>query len=205
MERLTKRLRLRMWRDADLDPLAALDGDTEVMRYIGDGAPLTRDQVAGSLARLRKGWQERGFGRFAVDVQGTGEFAGWVGLSVPDFLPEALPAVEIGWRLRREHWGHGYAPEAAREVLAFGFEDVGLQEIISIADVRNQASLRVMTKLGMRLKRRTTVPRSGRPVQITRITREEYVAVLGTNSRHGWRRCSSGPNRCRPSSTGCAC
>ncbi|MFD3421827.1 GNAT family N-acetyltransferase [Streptomyces decoyicus] len=182
MERLTERLRLRMWRDADLDPLAALDGNPKVMRYIGDGSPLTRDQAAGSLARLRNGWQERGFGRFAVDVQETGEFAGWVGLSVPDFLPEVLPAVEIGWRLRQEHWGRGYAPEAAREVLAFGFEDVGLQEIISIADVRNQASLRVMTKLGMRLKHRTTVPGSGRPAQITRITRKEYGADLGAMS-----------------------
>jgi RimJ/RimL family protein N-acetyltransferase len=182
VERLTERLRLRMWRDADLDPVATMDGDPEVMRYIGDGSTRTREQVAGGLARAREGWEERGFGLFAVEVRETGELAGWVGLAVPDFLPEVLPAVEIGWRLRREHWGRGYATEAAREVLAFGFGEVGLEEIISIVDVRNQASLRVTTKLGMRPKRRTTVPGRGQSIQVTAITREEYAAVPGATS-----------------------
>jgi RimJ/RimL family protein N-acetyltransferase len=172
-----------MWRDADLGPLAAMDGDPEVMRYIGDGSTRTREQVAGALARERERWRERGFGLFAVEVRETGEFGGWVGLAVPDFLPEVLPAVEIGWRLRQEHWGRGYATEAAREVLAFGFGEVGLEEIISIADDRNQASLRVMAKLGMRPKHRTTVPRTGQSVQVTAITREEHAAVPGATGK----------------------
>jgi RimJ/RimL family protein N-acetyltransferase len=182
VERLTERLRLRTWRGADLDPLVAMDGDPEVMRYIGDGSTRTREQLAGALARERERWQERGFGLLAVEVRETGEFAGWVGLAVPEFLPEVLPAVEIGWRLRREHWGRGYATEAAREVLAFGFGEAGLEEIISIADVRNQASLRVMAKLGMRPKHRTTVPRSGQSVQVTAITRTEHTATPGATS-----------------------
>jgi RimJ/RimL family protein N-acetyltransferase len=140
VEQLTERLRLRLWRDADLGPLAAMDGDPEVMRYIGDGSTRTREQVAGALARERERWRERGFGLFAVEVRETGEFGGWVGLAVPDFLPE---------------------------------------EIISIADDRNQASLRVMAQLGMRPKHRTTVPRTGQSVQVTAITREEHAAVPG--------------------------
>ncbi|WP_433356391.1 GNAT family N-acetyltransferase [Microtetraspora malaysiensis] len=182
MERLTERLRLRMWRDDDLDPLAAMDGDPEVVRYIGDGVPRTREQTADTLARLRQRWQERGFGLFAVEVRETGEFAGWVGLTVPEYLPELLPAVEIGWRMARAHWGRGYATEAAREVLAFGFREVGLDEIVSVALVDNTASLRVMAKLGMRPERRTAVPSSGRPVQVTVITREEYAATPGAAS-----------------------
>ncbi|MGP3966838.1 GNAT family N-acetyltransferase [Streptomyces sp. 6N223] len=182
VERPTERLRLRMWRDADLDPLAAMDGDPEVMRYIRDGSTRTREQAAGALTRERERWRERGYGLFAVEVRETGEFAGWVGLAIPEFLPEVLPAVEIGWRLRREHWGRGYATEAAREVLAFGFGEVGLKELISIVHVRNQASLRVTTKLGMRPKHRTTVPGSGQSVQVMAITREEYAAVPGATS-----------------------
>ncbi|MFF3666296.1 GNAT family N-acetyltransferase [Microtetraspora malaysiensis] len=182
MERLTERLRLRMWRDDDLDPLAAMDGDPEVMRYIGDGVPRTREQTAEALVRLGLGWQERGFGLFAVEVRETGDFAGWVGLAVPEFLPEVMPAVEIGWRLGRAHWGRGYATEAASEVLAFGFREVGLDEIVSVAHVENTASLRVMAKLGMRPERRTAVPSTGRPVQVTVITREEYAATPGAAS-----------------------
>ncbi|WP_433424901.1 GNAT family N-acetyltransferase [Microtetraspora malaysiensis] len=182
MERLTERLRLRMWRDDDLDPLAAMDGDPEVMRYIGDGVPRTREQAAEALVRLGLGWQERGFGLFAVEVRETGEFAGWVGLAVPEFLPEVMPAVEIGWRLGPAHWGRGYATEAASEVLAFGFREVGLDEIVSVAHVDNTASLRVMAKLGMRPERRTAVPSTGRPVQVTVITREEYAATPGAAS-----------------------
>lgn len=87
-----------MRRDDDLDRPAALDGDPEVMRYIGDGTPLTREQVTDAATRLRAAWQERGFGLFAAEVRETGEFAGWVGLSIPAFLPEVMPTVERSGR-----------------------------------------------------------------------------------------------------------
>ncbi|MFE0458518.1 GNAT family N-acetyltransferase [Kitasatospora sp. NPDC058965] len=169
----TARLRLRQWHDADLDRLAALDADPEVMRYIADGTTHTREQTAESLLRIRTGWAERGFGLFAVELLDSGRFAGWVGLNVPRFLPEILPAVEIGWRLRRDCWGHGYATEGARAVLDFGFETVGLERIVSIHQLPNTASARVMAKLGMVPERRTTVP-GGRPVQVTELTRQAY-------------------------------
>ncbi|WP_340378136.1 GNAT family N-acetyltransferase [Streptomyces sp. SS7] len=162
----TERLLLRQWRDTDLDPLAEMEADPEVMRYIGDGSPGTRERSAAALERMRAGWDERGFGLFAAEESETGELIGWVGLAVPAFLPEVLPAVEIGWRLRRRSWGRGYATEAARVVLAFAFEEAGLDRVVSICHVDNLASARVMTKLGMTLDRTTHVPGHGRRVHV---------------------------------------
>src|SRR5215475_1952059 len=151
----TPRLLLRRWREDDLEPLAAMNADPEVMRYIGDGSVRDRQQTATGLAQVEREWDERGYGLFAVEVRETGRLAGWVGLAAPAFLPEVLPAVEIGWRLGREYWGNGIATEAARVVLRFGFDDVGLDRIISIRHVDNRASGRVMEKLGLRFDRKT--------------------------------------------------
>ncbi|MFF8398987.1 GNAT family N-acetyltransferase [Streptomyces sp. NPDC016172] len=175
-ERRTERLWLRQWREADLDPLAEMDADPDVMRYIGDGSPGTRERTAAALARVRATWDERGYGLFAAEETATGELVGWVGLAVPAFLPEIMPAVEIGWRLRRRSWGRGYATEAAREVLAFAFDEgeADLDRVVSICHVDNHASIRVMTKLGMTSDRITRVPAHGRPVQVMSLTREAH-------------------------------
>jgi RimJ/RimL family protein N-acetyltransferase len=175
-ELTTPRLLLRQWRDDDLDPLAAMNADPEVMRFIGDGSLRDRQQTAAGLAQVRREWSERGYGLFAVEVLQTGQLAGWVGLAVPAFLPEVLPAVEIGWRLGRAYWGAGIATEAARVVLRFGFDDCGLDRIISIRHVDNRASGRVMDKLGLRFDRRTVVPAHGQPVEVRAITHGEYLA-----------------------------
>lgn len=175
----TERLVLRRWREDDLEPLAAIDGDPEVMRFIGDGSVHTREQTAAALAFMERGWDERGFGIFAVELRETGELAGWVGLTVPGFLPEVLPAVEIGWRLGRRFWGRGIATEAAREALRFGFTEAGLDRIISICHVDHHASARVMTKLGMRQERETVVPAHGQPVRVLAITRSEFDVIHG--------------------------
>ena len=176
IELATPRLILRGWRDGDLDPLAAMNADPEVMRYIGDGSVRDRQQTAAGLAQVERDWKERGYGPFAVEVRETGQLAGWVALAVPAFLPEVLPAVEIGWRLGRAFWGAGIATEAARVVLRFGFEDCGLDRIISSRHVDNRASGRVMEKLGLRFDRRTVVPAYGQPVDVFAMTREEYLA-----------------------------
>ena len=167
----TPRLTLRRWRPDDLPPLAAIYADADVMRYIGDGSVRSWDETAASIASMERDWNERGYGLFAVELRDGAQLAGWVGLSVPNFLPEVLPAVEIGWRLGRGFWGCGYATEAAREVLRFGFDDVGLDRIISIRHVDNVASARVMAKLGMLPDRVTSVPAHGRPVQVMALTR----------------------------------
>lgn len=173
----TARLVLRVPDEGDLDPLAGINADPEVMKYIGDGSTRTREQTADGIARARREWDEYGYGMFAVDLREDGRFIGWVTLTEPVFLPEILPAVEIGWRLGRGFWGHGYATEAARVVLRFGFTACGLDRIVSIRHVANDASRRVMEKLGMRVDRETVVPATAQPVVVHAITRREYEAA----------------------------
>jgi RimJ/RimL family protein N-acetyltransferase len=168
----TERLVLRGWDvGADLDAYAAICADPEVMRFIGDGSPLTRAESAERLRTFEAMWQERGFGLYAVELAKTGELIGFTGLAVPEFLPEILPAVEIGWRLARPQWGQGYATEAARAALAFGFDRVRLERIVSVHTVGNEASANVMRKIGMHFDRETIHPGNGRAVRVYAIDR----------------------------------
>jgi RimJ/RimL family protein N-acetyltransferase len=170
----TDRLSLRRWQDDDLDDLAAMNADPEVMRYILDGSVRDRQQSAQSLAKMERQWEDRGFGLFAVELRATGVLIGWAGLAVPEFLPEVLPAVEIGWRLARAWWGQGYATEAAAAALRFGFDDLSLDRVISIRHVDNDRSARVMAKLGLTYQFDTVVPEHHQPVAVHAITRGQY-------------------------------
>ena len=168
----TDRLVLRRWDvTGDLDPWAAVCADPEVMRYIGDGSIATRAECAERLEHFETTWRERGFGLFAIERRDTGEFIGNTGLAVPDFLPEILPAVEIGWRLGRAHWGQGFATEAARAALAFAWKPVGLDRVVSVHAVGNDPSGNVMRKIGMHLDRETVHPTNGRRVRVYAIDR----------------------------------
>ncbi|MFC1401708.1 MULTISPECIES: GNAT family N-acetyltransferase [Streptacidiphilus] len=173
----TERLVLRGWRDEDLEMLVELDSDPEVMRYVGDGKVKSREEAAAWFDRIRAAWAELGYGLFAVELAESGELTGWVGLAVPRFLPEIMPAVEIGWRLLPRHWGRGIATEAAREALRFAFEEAELDRVVSICHVDNEPSRRVMEKLGLRQDRLTTVPAHDKPVRVLAITREEYAVT----------------------------
>jgi RimJ/RimL family protein N-acetyltransferase len=144
----TERLLLRAWRSSDAAPFAALNADPEVTHYLR--GPMSRDDSDELLARIRGHWQEHGFGLYAVEVKDGGAFVGFVGLAIPSFLPEVLPAVEVGWRLAREHRGKGYATEGARASVAHGFGELGLAQIISIIDPGNAASVRVAERLEMK-------------------------------------------------------
>ena len=172
----TTRLVLRQPEESDAEPLMAMDADPEVMRYIGTGAiiPPDRERALQAMTRRREQWDEQGFGMCSVIVRETGDYAGWVMLAVPAFLPEILPAVEIGWRLRREYWGQGYATEAATELLRFGFAGAGLDRVVSIRDTDNARSERVMDKLGLRFECQTTVPATGQLVAVHAIARQEF-------------------------------
>ena len=178
MNRETVRLRLHRVDLDDLDGLCGLNADPEVMRFILDGSILDREQTTHRLAAMREHWGEHGYGIFALRWRGTGEFVGWAGLSTPAFLPEVMPAVEIGWRLLRQWWGKGIATEAASEVLRFAFDDVGLVQLLSIRHVDNDASGRVMDKLGFQTYLRTVVPVYEQPVSVSRLTVEQYRAGL---------------------------
>lgn len=163
----TDRLVLRQWDvDADLDAYAALCADPEVMRYIGDGSTKDRDVCREQLDSFERAWHDRGFGLFAIERRDNGEMAGFTGLAVPEFLPEILPAVEIGWRLARSQWGVGFATEAARAVLGFAFDDLGLRRVVSVHVIGNDASANVMRKLGMHPDRDTVHPGNGRAVRV---------------------------------------
>jgi RimJ/RimL family protein N-acetyltransferase len=142
----TDRLLLRQWQDDDLDPWAIMNADPEVREFFPE--LLTREQAAGSLEHFRTELDERGWGWWAVEVSETGAFIGMAGL---DPVDEGVPfhGVEAGWRLARPAWGHGYATEAARAVLAYGFETLGLPEILAITAAGNTRSRAVMRRLGM--------------------------------------------------------
>ncbi|WP_308193243.1 GNAT family N-acetyltransferase [Micromonospora trifolii] len=162
----TPRLLLRCMRSDDLDGFAAINAQPEVMRYIHDGRTLDRAATAERLANSQRQWDKHGFGLYAVEVRETGELAGFTGLAVPTFLPEIMPAVEIGWRLGRAHWGRGLATEAAQAVVAHTRAALDLRRLVSIHVVGNEASARVMVKLGMSLERETVQPDTGRQVRV---------------------------------------
>jgi RimJ/RimL family protein N-acetyltransferase len=143
----TERLILRPWREEDLVPFAALNADPAVMEHLP--GTLSRAQSDALAARIRAEMAEYGFGLWAVEVPGIAPFIGFTGLAVPRFSEHFTPCVEIGWRIARELWGRGYAPEAARAALAHGFGPLGLDEIVSFTSVANVRSRRVMEKLGM--------------------------------------------------------
>ena len=144
----TARLRLRQWREEDLAPFAALNADPQVMEFFPK--VLTRAESDAVAGRIRDHFVRHGFGLWAVEVRGAADFVGFVGLAVPSFDAHFTPCVEIGWRLAREHWGHGYATEAATAALAFGFVDRALEEIVAFTVPANIPSRRVMGRLGMR-------------------------------------------------------
>ncbi|MGA5133749.1 GNAT family N-acetyltransferase [Streptomyces olivoreticuli] len=142
----TARLALRPWRETDLAPWAAMNADPEVREHLGP--VLSREQSDASVARFRAEFEERGFGWWAVEVLATGEFIGFAGLDeVDDGMP--FTGVEIGWRLARPSWGHGYATEAARAALDFGFGTLGLPEILAVTTATNLRSRAVMSRIGM--------------------------------------------------------
>jgi RimJ/RimL family protein N-acetyltransferase len=140
-------LRLRRWREADREPFASLNADPAVMEYFPDR--LTQRQSDGLIEEIEAGFERRAFGLWAIEVRATGTFVGFTGLDEPSFDAHFTPAVEVGWRLARAAWGSGYATEAARASLAFGFEEVDLDEIVSFTSAGNERSRAVMERIGM--------------------------------------------------------
>jgi RimJ/RimL family protein N-acetyltransferase len=185
-----ERLILRQWRDSDLEPFAEMNADPEVMRYFP--ARLTKEESAASMERLRRAIDERGWGLWAVDVDGV--FAGFTGLNVPSFFAPFTPCTEIGWRFRREFWGRGLAYRAACEAVAFGFESLKLAEIVSFTAATNLRSRRLMERLKFQrdagedfdhpsipeghVLRRHVLYRLKRSVQFGAATEERSVATV---------------------------
>ena len=142
----TGRLVLRRWTLADREPFAALNADPDVMRYFP--SLMTGAQSDAFADRIEATFERHGFGLWAVEVKGGPPFIGFTGLQP---LSPLVPytGIEVGWRLARPAWGRGYATEAARAALAYGFDVAGLDEVVSITTVRNAPSRAVMERLGM--------------------------------------------------------
>ena len=150
MERVeleTQRLRLRGWRDTDLDPLAEMCADPLVMRYFP--SLLSRDECAAAIARCRLHILRHGFGFWALERKTDGRFIGLTGLSWSPLQLPFCPAVEIGWRLVWDQWGQGLALEAAQASLTFAFERLELPDVVAYTAAVNEPSLRLMRSLGM--------------------------------------------------------
>jgi RimJ/RimL family protein N-acetyltransferase len=149
----------------DLDALARLHAEETFWRY-PFGRGWSRGETEAFLERTLARYADPGLGVCAVVVRDTGELAGWAGLAVPQFLPEILPAVEVGWRLGNQFWGRGYATEAGAEWVRHGFDVLALDEIVSIYEPDNVASGAVMKRLGFTLERDTVDPERGIPLRV---------------------------------------
>ena len=143
----TERLLLRHWRPSDRDAFAAMNADPEVMRHFP--APLEAAESDALLRRIASELDERGWGLWALEERSSGGLIGFTGLSPVPFPAPFAPAVEIGWRLKRSHWGRGLASEAARASLAHGFGALGLDEIVAFTFIGNERSRTVMASIGM--------------------------------------------------------
>ncbi len=162
----TARLRLRMFRQEDLDNLAALFADPDVMRYVADGEPADREQAHKALDSIIEHWRRHGFGRWAVEDKATRNFVGFGGLRSLFGMPEVV------YHFAMAHWGKGFATELGRASLKYGFETHRFDRIVAIAKPENAASIHVMEKLGMHFEKRT----SYYDIEVVRyaIAREEF-------------------------------
>ncbi len=146
-ELLSERLRLRRWRPEDSESFAALNADPAVMEHFP--APLDRGASDALIATIEADFERHGFGLWALEPREGGELLGLTGLEVPSFEAHFTPAVEIGWRLARPAWGYGFASEAAAAALSYGFDELGLDQVVSFTAVGNARSRAVMERLGM--------------------------------------------------------
>jgi RimJ/RimL family protein N-acetyltransferase len=142
------RICLRQWREEDRDAFAAMNSDARVMEFFLHR--LSRVESDAMVDGIHKDFSERGFGLWAVEVPDVAPFIGFAGLAVPGFSAHFTPCVEIGWRLTFEHWGRGYATEAARLALGYGFGTLALSEVVTFTSATNHRSRAVMERIGMR-------------------------------------------------------
>lgn len=143
----TARLLLRRWRESDHAPFAVLNSDPLVTEHLPDR--LERAESDDLIATIETGFEAHGYGLWALEERATGAFVGFTGLTIPSFQAHFTPAVEVGWRLALSAWGRGYATEAGLASVAFGFLEVGLDEIVSFTSADNVRSRAVMERIGM--------------------------------------------------------
>jgi RimJ/RimL family protein N-acetyltransferase len=166
-----------MFRAEDFEPYARMMADPEVTRFLGGGAPLDRTEAWRSLAAHLGHWTLRGYGMWALEEKASGLFVGRAG----PFDPEGWPGFEIGWALAREHWGKGYATEAARRALGAAFADLGRTHVVSLIVPENRASIRVAERLGEEPEGEAEL--SGRKVLVYGLSRERWERLAADGTR----------------------
>lgn len=169
----TERLILREWRPADFEPLAGFLADPDVMRYLS-GKPLSRPDAWRSMSMSIGHWFLRGHGVWAVERKSDGAFIGRIGL----INPEGWPGLEVGWTLGKPYWGQGYATEAARASMNYGFLTQPVDRLISVIDPDNKPSQAVAQRLG---------ETKGSRVQLT-IAGETFTADVWSITREEWKK-----------------
>lgn len=173
-ELVTDRLRLRQWVQSDLDPLIEIFSKPEMWHY-----PLRRgftpEQTTNFLARQIAAQDLHEIALLAAEDRFTHQLLGYIGLGEPNFLPEIMPAVEIGWRLDPLVWGRGLATEGAMAVLNHAFEELDLDELVSIFQPENIASGMVMIHLGMHFDRDTIDPARDIPLRVYRLSQSQWI------------------------------
>ena len=179
---------MRTWRAEDQDPFAAMNADPEVMEHFPHA--LSREESAATIEWIEDGFETRGWGLWALEPLATGRFIGFTGLSVPSFETHFTPAVEVGWRLARDAWGHGYATEAASASMRFGFEQADLGQIVSFTSFPNLRSQAVMERIGMTRDpdgdfEHPSIP-EGSPLRhhmLYRISRRDWLAATASEAQ----------------------
>ncbi|BAY24849.1 GCN5-related N-acetyltransferase [Calothrix sp. NIES-2100] len=164
----TERLLLRMFHEQDFEDYFAIFSDREVVRYLGDGEPLSRFTAWRSMAAMVGHWQLRGYGMWAVEERNSGVLLGRIGF----WKPEGWPGFEIGWALKPAYWGRGYATEGAKAALNYGFSSLDIDHVISLIYPENIRSIQVAQRLGEKLEDKTRL--FDRDVLIYGITREQW-------------------------------
>lgn len=168
----TARLRVRPLASGDLDVIVRIHTDPALMRHIHRGVPHTPDECVVDLARALAHWRDHRCGSFVVTTR-AGQLVGTVGFTTPEWLPEVMPARDVGWTIVQEHQGHGYATEAARATIDWYFASFRDDRVVGIHNSDNPRSGAVMQRLGMRWSRRTRHPMLGYPLEIWETTRAE--------------------------------
>ena len=168
----TERLILRQWTLADFETFAAMVAEPEVMRFLSpDGKPLTRFQAWQGFSGTVGHWTLRGFGQFAVIDRSSSDIIGRIG----PWQPEGWPGLEVGWTLRPQYWGRGYATEAAAKCMEFAFEQLHCDRVLSLISEGNVRSIRVAERLGETRECSITLPHMPAiPVLQYGITQQEW-------------------------------
>ena len=180
---ITERLELRRFESADLGGLARVFSHPEVWHF-PYGRAFSRAETAAFLETQIRAWDACGFGCWIAIERASAQIIGYVGISVPTFLPEILPAVEVGWRFEPAAWGKGFASEGALAALAESFSTLELDEVCSVPQSTNPPSAAVCERIGMRLERKVPIPANDKRGELEgllyKMTRDEWQAQPST-------------------------